>query len=277
MSALIAYRNDADTGTVTAPAMPGYPASNVQERQLSSVLRMSTSSTKQITVDLGSAKTVRLIGLLGVNCDFGGANTTSVQRSSNGTNWTTVPVVWPTDAPSAAKARSSRDVSPALYAIIAPTSARYWRITTNWARYAGDAFYEVGRVWLGDALVLADGVDAQWELGATDAGRLDISAGLQAYEDPRPRARRIALSVTGVNTMTAFGFGDDDTHAADVPSAQALTQEAGTTGEVIVLPRTSSPLWIRRLGVYGHMTDMPRIRHMSGPNYAIDLRVTEER
>lgn len=276
MSALIAYRNDADAATITATPQTGYPVANMQLRQLSERARFAVANNV-INIDLGSVKPVRLVALLAVNALFVAGNTTKIEYSaSSGGPWTTVPSPWPNEG--AAGKSAARDVSPALYCVIpAAINARHWRITCGWARPGGAPYYEIGRLWISDALLLPGGVDGDWSLGATDAGKLDFSAGLQAFEDPRPRARVVSCSRSQLDALTAFGFADNAVNASDVPSLQALQQEAGATGEVILLPRIATALWMRRLGVYGHLAEIPTIRKLAGTNYAAEIRVIEER
>jgi hypothetical protein len=155
--------------------------------------------------------------------------------------------------------------------------ARCVRVAPGWISTDADGWRSIGRLWIGDALILPNGVDARWQQGVLEFGQLDTSAGRQAYENPAARSRTLMCPLSKLDTMQAFGFDEGDTSAADVPCIQSLQLDVGATGEVIVLPRTSSSIWMRRLGIYGHLAKPPTIAHESGPYFSTTLRVIEER
>lgn len=281
MSAVIAYNNLVDDATLSGAAtiVTGFPLANVQTRQLSTTARIATSGTPEIIVDFGAQKAIKLISLLGCNVNFGTANTTTVQyRPGTSGAWTTVAVTWPTD-PVVSRAGLSKDAAPALHCVIESgiPNARQVRIQCGWGRLDGAAYYEIGRLWAGDALVLPAGVDGGWASGFDDPGKLDISAGLQAYESQRARPRTMRLSLSGLAALDAFGFSETANTAVERASLQGLQMYAGCTGEIIVLPRTSTSLWMRRIGIYGHLAQTFDIQHQAGPNYSAELSVVEER
>jgi|GEM_PF-2942934 len=287
MAAVIAYRDYVDDATLSGAAtiVSGFPVSNVQSRQLSSTTRISTSGTPEIIVDLGATRVVRLVSMLGINARFSAANNTTIEyRATPSAPWQPVAVTWPTDGGAASRLELAREVAPALHCVIEDgpadggINARQIRIVCGWGPATGETYYEIGRLWVSDALVLPAGVDGTWSMGFREPGKLDVSAGLQAYESPRARPRVLRCSLSKVSTLDAYGFVDGDTVAFERPSLQGLQMYAGTTGEVIVLPRTSSPLWTRRIGVYGHVAQEFDIQHIDGGWFRADgFAVEEER
>lgn len=272
--AIISYRNDVDPAVLSGGATAEFGLANLKVRALSTVWRNNVAGATPLVVDFGAPKVIRLFAMANTNARFDAVNATKIEYSANGSAWTDTGVQWAREGQQPAKAK---DLAGMLLAVLPGINARYWRITPAWARVDGATYYEAGRLWLGDAIVIPEGVEAGWSRGFTDAGRLDFAAGLEAYEDPRPRARAISFSFSLLPPETAYGFTEDAASSGATPSFDGLQMEAGLTGEVIAVPITRTPLWARRTGVYGHIADSWQIRHQDGPLYATDLRVIEER
>ncbi len=153
--------------------------------------------------------------------------------------------------------------------------ARYVKIETP--AFGGD-YIEAGRLWIGDALVVPYGADANWTIGTHERGSVDESAGLEVYPSAKPRGRELRLSFTALDESWAFGVPEDGgTTVTDVPSFQDLHTHVGAIGEVIAMPRTDW-IWPRRIGIYGRLSDDSlSIRHVAGPVYSTSMRVIEER
>lgn len=288
MSGLISYRNLADAALLSSsPAVDGaYPLDNMKGRQLAVGARWSSGAvvgglaTVVVTVDLGAGVGLNLLqrplcfGALGVNCKRlpGGPDIQigcTVEGSPNGVSWT--PIGSFTDS-------DRLEILPGGIVGYFPPSLnyRYYRLTFMWTTQ--DAFAQIGRLWVGNGLLLPDGCDSGWSISPIDPGRLDLSYGGQAYADRRVIGRRLRMSFGTLTSDLAYGFGDTQTGAAgNNPCFQELQIVCGTTGELIMLPRLSTSHWIRRAGVYGHLADEFEIRHVAGPNYAVDLTMNEER
>jgi hypothetical protein len=116
-------------------------------------------------------------------------------------------------------------------------------------------------------------------LGFVERSDLDETDGGQCYEEKRERTRALRVSLSDMDTATAFGFGDTDVDAGDAMSVQSMQIEAGATGTVVVLPRIDNPLWVRRLGVYGHIdqSPLPEINKQAGAFYSTSFTIVEER
>jgi len=281
MSAIICYRNllDAPGASLSLPSgapLPGYPLDNLRARQLARSTRLPTLGSPAIVVDLGAAATVDVVALLGINATAVGAGDVTVQYSSNGTSWSTASAVSPVDS-------GAPDLPRSVLVRVRPgggggmkLTTRYLRITPAWA--SPPSYREIGRLYIADSIEVPQGCDRGWTLGSRDYGVLDRSAGLQYYADRRTRGRVLTMPMSGINTSIAFGFSESSTSGGPAPSLDDLINYAGSTGDVIVAPRADSPLWLRRTGVYGHLTDDSlRIEHQAGPNYACTLTVEEER
>jgi len=171
--------------------------------------------------------------------------------------------------------RAGLDTSPPSDGV--GVRARYVRITPNWVPIG--SYREIARVWLGDAVVIPEGVDANWDLGFVEPGRLDTSSGQQVYEEKKNRVRTLRVSLSKMPAEIAFGFAEGSASAADTPSIEGLQFSAGATGEVVILPRSTSALWNRRLGIYGHIdaNSRPTIHHDAGDFYSTEFVAIEER
>jgi hypothetical protein len=288
VGALLAYRNDADTATVSlgmGGTLAGFPLSNLALRQLSKVARLNLAGPPRIDVDLGAVQNVKLIALLALgNVQPTAAVDLVVQYSQNGSTWFTATVDIVNDAgvttlPTGVflvPVKAGPDGSPTGDGV--GVRARYLRLTPNWVPIAG-SYRDIGRLWVSDALVIPAGVDGDFELDFIDTGTLDASDGSQFYESKKTRTRALRVNLSAMPAQTAYGFADNASSALDVPSIQGLQMEAGCTSEIIVLPRTTSGLWVRRMGVYGHVdaNARPTIRKTAGDSYSTSFTAIEER
>jgi hypothetical protein len=280
MSAIICYRNLVDAPGValsltSGAPLSGYPLDHLLTRQLARSTRLQKIGNPTIIVDLGAALRLDIIGLIGINASTRTTADVVVEYSSNGLSWNAATAVCPLDlgAPDLPRSLLVR-VRPA--GLLTKLTTRYLRITPNWTAVEG--YREIGRLYIADSLEVPQGCDRGWTLGSRDYGVLDRSAGLQYYADRRTRGRVLTMPMTGIDPAIAFGFTDGAGSGPNAPSLDDLINYAGATGDVIVAPRADSPLWLRRTGVYGHLSDDSlRIEHQAGPNYACTLTVEEER
>ncbi len=278
MGALISYRNHADSAvlSLTGGAVAGYPVANLQTRQLSHVARMTAAASPQIVVDLGIARFVSVVGLFNINASALTSGSCAIEYSVDGLTWTPAVVAIPGDS-------GVPDLPRCLLLIIPPDGfgdpqfVRYLRIRPLWARIGAAAYYEIGRLWVGDALVIKEGCDKGFDIGFVDSGALDFSAGNQAYEDKRERVRVLRVRFGTLTTLQAYGMDDLAGGAVDVASFQDLQMAVGLTGEVIVIPRSDTALWIRRAGIYGHIAGPWSIKHLAGGRHSAEFSVQEER
>jgi len=281
MSALIAYRNLVDLPGVTlspygtTTVATGYPLDNLQTRQLARTTRLSSfGGDPVIEIDLGASYLVDVVALLGINATAAGANDLTIEWSANGSTWNSATAPTPADAGAPDLPRNVIVRTRATGGLTKITT-RYLRITLRWT--TAGPYCEIGRLYIADAIDFPMGCDSEWVLGCRDYGELDRSAGLQYYADRRARGRVLSLGFTGIPTKTAYGFADDASSASNVPSIDDFINFAGTTGDIIVAPRADSPLWMRRVGIYGHLESPAELRHTAGPYHSLSMSVFEER
>jgi hypothetical protein len=270
MSALISYRNLADTAALSAAGtIVGYPISNVQTRQLSSVCRLTAASTQGIIFDFGAPVKPDVIAVLGINATSL-TSALAIDYGSNGTTWNTYGAGGANDSGVPGLPRC------VITNVSSITAQRYWRLRPQWARIGGAAYFEIARCWIGPAIIDPKGCSRGWRMGFVDDGTLDTSAGKQAYEDPKTRNRALSMSFD-IPTELAYGFADSAVSAGDVPSFQGLQIDNGKTGDLIAIPRDTSALWMRRAAIYGHLSAEFDIEHAAADQYTASLTVIEER
>lgn len=286
MSALLVYRNLADTAAeVSGPENLNFPISFLLKRQLAETWRAAVADSPEIFVDLGEIKALRIIALLATNATISAGYHEDLIAfgSSNGDGW------FPLLIGTAANDLGVPSLPNNIIHVLDDTwseipQVRYLRILPQWTPRDGAPYYEAGRLWIADALVLPDEVDGNWEFSVRTRGSTADSFGGQTYADKRKMQRVLQLSATNVSTEIAYGFADDALSAADVPSLQDMMLHAGngSGSEVMVLIRNygapaSASIWMRRLGIYGHLTDDSlRIRHEEGPLHSVNLTFLEE-
>ena len=155
-----------------------------------------------------------------------------------------------------------------------PASSQ-WRITITSSDVAPIG---IGRLWIGEALVLPDGIDAGWQMGFRDSGSLDATDGQQWVQSPGVITRVLTIPLEGArDTEIHWGFAEGSEIVTNAMSLNALQLEAGVTGEVIAVARTLTTLWTSRAMVYGHIDSPWAIGHTAGPFWGGSLTVVEER
>jgi hypothetical protein len=274
MSAIFLYKNLFDsavsvTGTNT---VAGYPVTNLNKRQLSSKWRCNSAGSK-LTIDFGVAKSIRCIVLAGINAQgvASRSNDATFEFSTDGVTYSNASFTLPVDAGCASL--------PAFLVVFLASAVlrRYLRIGPSWI--VGGGYWEIGRVLVGNVLEIPDGCENGWKESFYDPGTVDLSAGNQAYGDPRPTGRMVTIPFpNGVPNSVARGFDPDASAAGDVPSFQDMFLSIGSTREVFASLTTASPLWLRRVGIYGRLTaDSLGIEKLEGDNHAVTVTVIEER
>ncbi len=265
MSAIIAWINRLDTVTLTAEnANPLHPISNLQRRGLAEFAAPVDESSVLYVYPDAWAGDIDFVAFLGV-----AAGTYEVQR------WDTDELlpVWVSVASVTTPPDEPRYGLPihVFIAMVEPLRAG------NIVRLACTG--RVSRLWAGPSLRLPDGIGAQWRMGFRDYGNLEAGEGRTHVETPGVRARVLTIPVgSALGTEVAWGIADDDPDATTHPmNLHALQMEAGTTGEVIAISSTRTPIWMTRTGIYGHITSEWEIEHEAGPYSRASIILEEER
>lgn len=287
MSAIIAYDNLADICALSSSSslVPGFPLAALQTRQLSTVCRSTSSDAGHRTLTVvvtragGFDPTERyLVGFFGVRP--GAAYVSEVSYTPDGgATWTAIPF---------SLAGFFFTYGRALAVLNPPIPpAGPWdalRITLKSVDTA-DAHIDAGRLWLSRFIDFPTGCDATWSLGLNDPGRLDMSAGQQAYESRRERARLLRMGFSAVPTPQAYACSDDGmtpwvdnmTYSGIYPCLYGLLESVGGTGELVAMPRVEGDVFVDRACIYGHLAQPFEIRHRAGQYYETELVVVEER
>lgn len=140
---------------------------------------------------------------------------------------------------------------------------------------------KIGRIWIGNAVEIPNGVDADWTFGIAEAGHVAVSRGGQAYANRAQVLKTLSVNLSGeaLDARQAFGIGvttspEGIRHASDWLSDAAIT--CGEQGNIIVVPRSDGD-WPMRTAVYGRVTGPIRITHVAGDYYQSSIDVVEER
>lgn len=284
MSAVIAYRNWFDgVGSIPAwtfnyaglgypdqlQAVAGFPAENLRKRQLSEVARFELTAAPVSGpcavefVASGGGFPVALIGVVGANLPD------SILYKPSGSGFVSAEML---------TGYSPSLAIPSQCFALVPVGTTVEKVRLLWNDPPTE-YYELARVFIADAIVLPNGVNAAWSLGFDDSGDLAESAGSQWYSNEKLKTRRLSISLFPLTPEVSFGVDDGGVaipSLTPVPSMLDLQMYAGTTGEVIVLPRSTGE-WAYRAGIYGHIERPFEIQHVAGPNFRANLAVIEER
>lgn len=293
MPALISFRNEIDENRPNAfqiwNAQPvSGQLSNLYARQLELGVVMPAASGLYATIKglPQSLAGVRVIGLLGLDLGIyrlsprGGAYLDIYGVAPNGAQ-TLVAQLNPYRHP-------NNDPRHGLINRIAalPSAGEdglaYNRYLFRWNLQAP---LHIGRVWIGNAVQIPRGVDADWAWSVQDPGQVYVSRGGQAYAAPAPRLRalRATISGPGLDARLAFGHGVPDPLDPEAPERRSTdwlsdcALHAGATGNIIVVPRASSADWVNSTAIYGRLQEPIEITHAGGDYYSARLSVIEER
>lgn len=288
MAGLISYRNLVDSSTAiltaTGAVQPAFPLSLLKVRQLSPPTRIDRVSAQtfqlEIFIDRGATAPVAsgggVAGVIGINALTGSVQPTSMSVSSSATSSGYVTIGATTSFVDA----GSPKLQQSIFCEITGDIRRYVRVNAQWFVGPGVSYGQVGRLWLGPAIVLGAGVDDYWELDYADQGMLVSAKGGQVFEAPTTRVRVLRCSASKLTSLHAFGLSNNGTASlGDVPNLQGMQMEVGLTGDLVLVPRSSSDLWNRRAAVYGHLDPSGRgsIRKAPGDYYSTSLVAYEER
>lgn len=261
-------------GTVTAGSL-----ANLGVRQLSKVVQLKATAGSVPVIDIhigsGAANYFNMIGIINANYDVNGSSPypydVIVHQSPDGSSYS---FLGHTDNANDFSVKGVPKVN-FFYLLDTPATYEYIRLYLSWQQT--DGFWQFGRLWIGNAIYLPNGIEKEYTFGKTDDGKLSLSRGGQAYASKGKVKRTLTVSAR-VDLEQAFGFTEGALSATYTPNFDAMGFEAGLTSEIIVLPRTSSNLLTRRQGIYGHYPGGkgPTIRSLPGDNYQVEFEIEEE-
>ncbi len=142
--------------------------------------------------------------------------------------------------------------------------------------YQGFGAVTIGQIWAGPLWLPSAGIQHDWECSIIDPGEMGISRGGQGYPRQRQRRRQLDMRLSHVPFEQAFGNSGNT-----VLDLQQIGYRVGTTTPIIAFPRTRDAAGngdahaIHRLGVYGHLAEPLRIRHVASDRFDTAIRVAE--
>ena len=246
--AVFSWDNYADDATIvdnTPDPSPGATTAvlgvaKLKTRQLGDVFRrtfdspaVSPSPDLILDFDLGSAKKTDLIAVL--NHTMSGMSYTLAFGSSSGANdiGTETGTFW---------TGTADDPKNDFIYLATGHTARYIRLTVA----VTVATVDIGRIWFDDAW--SANLSLDFSIGVDDSSTMVDTRGGSVYTSERKRRKLIHCSAHALSTANVIGTD------ADTDSFMSMDLKAGSSGEVIVLPDTSSTRLTQRLGVYGHLS-----------------------
>lgn len=236
---------------------------------------------------------VRVIALLGIEpAPLGGFGAIQVEGRTGTSSWVSVAstgLYYEPGDPRRAVDRVNRILTLPWHSSARPV-ANYLQYRITITRLdSGDTPLPVtlGGVWVGNAVVFPDGVDATWTLGAVEAGTLSTSRGGQVYARRAPVRRTLRMGLGNMDEYTAYGIGAyyDEWGRQQGPDWMSDAQaHLGSTGACIAIPRSQVAQvgeigdrnWIKRAALYGHLTRPIEIAHRAGPYFSSAIEMVEE-
>jgi hypothetical protein len=276
---LFAYRSASDAATlsVSTSALAGYQLSHIQKRSGFSTRIDQGTITRYLVIDFGQPVLPHFICLFGLNATVMAPNMiTGFSHSPNNIAWTAAgSLITPSDLgmptlPNDIKVLVSNGLTP----------ARYWRFNLNWSRPPGQAYFQINRLLVYTSrgmIVVPKGVDARWTPGIVTASVAHETPGGQVSDDKRTILRTLGVSVSAKDAKLMWGFESSDVACGDVSSFHDMQMTAGTTGEIVVAPRSANPLWLHRQCFRGRIPRGFSLPHQSGDLYSTSAEIREER
>lgn len=152
-----------------------------------------------------------------------------------------------------------------------PYDCRYVRI--EFTSPSSPSILQFSRFWTGPCLYRARGVDKGWQMAANDYSIASRLPGGQVDVDVNELHRVVRASFTDVTKLEAFG---DDTDAEPI-SVDDLGRFNCQTREVVLVPTCDNIAAMSASAVIGYLSAAPSLKHLRGPNWQLDLTVTEGR
>jgi len=287
---IFSYTNLVDLATTTLAAGTGVtyqaslPLSNLKDHRVSNKARTTnTTNHMKFTLDFGTSQQIKCIALMGMNFaqNFVADTAPALNAVVIVAGYSNVS---PTGFEVGTEVVQYSDWSPrAIPPIVAYSpnngagfNVRYVNIETYWLLDTGVTYYEAGRLWVGNAIVLPGGVEEGWQQTIKDNSSIVRSRGGQIYSDIRARYRSLRIEASLLSQAQAIG---------DYSNLQLNFQEmflnAGNNSEVLVIPRSGANSSFAdnqlnsRLASYGVFTQEPVITNLPGNNYKVQMEIAD--
>lgn len=281
MGAIISHINLADSATITNHT--GAVIRNLSQMQtpfLRGLYRSTGSgsgpglSTVIFDVDLGSAKSIKTIGAIGLNADEASGGDAQMLVSLSLVSAGGDEVLSGGDGNWDSEWGVPFGQACWLHADAAPWSARYVRIRLDVSRPAGSFYVDCRRLWIGDGLFVSEGLDNEWTLEVLDASEVSITQRGGFFAQEFERRRRLTGGLSGREVADILG-----TSSASIGALNSLAY-AGRSREVVVTPRSNAETGEKRARhiqtVYGAFSSWSPIRDQAGNIFALESFAVDE-
>lgn len=258
---ILCYTNRADSATLAGGSWSGaLPLANLKNSDISKVARSSdaTLASTQFTIDMGAAKTVRAIALVGHNLSTAGKWKLTSSDAAYNSGWlNAVQLTFRGDTPSNWGAQYALIHVPAN-----ALSARYLQIeiddTANTAGYV-----QAGRLVIMNGLQPAKNASYGLRSGRTELSTVETTPSGKRFPTVRRRPRKETFTL---NWLT-------QTEADQVHEFQA---EVGITEEVLYIPNPADAAFTQRYGFLGYMRELSEIEFPYVLTRSVALQLEEK-
>jgi hypothetical protein len=262
-SILIGYANYVDTATLAGGSwLSGFPLANLKDRRLALVARSTNALTTStiITLDLGSAKRVRVVGLINHNLTVGATVTVEGSTSSSYSPigiTSGAALAWPTGTVTEATDYPRPTVGVAL-----DGTYRYWRISiSNTSNPAG--YVQLGRVFIADGwrptINMQSGASLTMETDTT----VERSLGGAEFFGERPLRRVMRFGLPPLPVAEAFGTGFE------------VMRRSATHEEVFLIPDEADTANRARRDFMGRLRQLSALEQPYGDTAGAAFEVSE--
>lgn len=177
------------TAVSASEAATGFPASNIQSTFRQVRWRsLNVTGAKTVTVDLGSAKDITVVGVLDHNL----TSNATVTVHSSADNFATSS--WVADLVTSRLDEDGTTIKlNPIVAYVEFTTARYWRFTIADATNA-DGYIEMGRVFLGLFTEMTKNYATGWGIEPVDLSRVQRSLNGVVHINKKPQYRMVDVN-----------------------------------------------------------------------------------
>lgn len=260
---LIGYANYVDSATLAGGSWAsGNPLTNLKDGRLALVARSSNALTTStvVTVDLGAAKKVRVVGLVNHNLSIGATVTVEGSSSSGfspiGATSGAVPA-WPAGAVAA-----DTDYPRPTVAVALDATYRYWRVSiSNTANPAG--YVQLGRLFIGDGWRPSINMQSGATLSLETDTAVERSLGGAEFFGVKPLRRVMRFGLPPLPVAEAYGSGFE------------ILRRSALHEEVFLIPDESDTANRARRDFMGRLRTLSALEHPYGDAATAAFEVSE--